>query len=189
MKLAWIGSAALALGVSAAIPSFASADSWRRDGDRSNLQAARDLDRRPAGDEGQVGDDVESEGQGDQRRRPRLGWGCRGSRSGNDGAGRQDRQRPRAGAIRRYPRPHARSLGAYLARIPLQPNSLRQERGNARQQIAHQIVGPCQQTGSLSGEQIDNWLAHFRKPCACFLHPTKRTLPSTIPSKQYRFSS
>ena len=31
MKLAWIGSAALALGVSAAIPSFASADSWRHD--------------------------------------------------------------------------------------------------------------------------------------------------------------
>jgi len=31
MKLAWIGSAALALGVSAAIPSFASADGWRHD--------------------------------------------------------------------------------------------------------------------------------------------------------------
>jgi hypothetical protein len=33
MKLAWIGSAALALGVSAAIPSFASADGWRHGDD------------------------------------------------------------------------------------------------------------------------------------------------------------
>lgn len=47
MKLAWIGSAALALGVSAAIPSFASAD-WRRD-DRSHERYEhdrRDYDRR-----------------------------------------------------------------------------------------------------------------------------------------------
>ena len=42
MKLAWIGSAALALGVSAAIPSFASADSWRRDGDRYHERYQRD---------------------------------------------------------------------------------------------------------------------------------------------------
>jgi hypothetical protein len=41
MKLAWIGSAALTLGVSAAIPSFASADSWRRGDDRYH-----DRDRR-----------------------------------------------------------------------------------------------------------------------------------------------
>lgn len=31
MKLAWIGSAVLALGVSAAVPGFAHADSWRHD--------------------------------------------------------------------------------------------------------------------------------------------------------------
>jgi hypothetical protein len=42
MKLAWIGSAALALGVSAAIPSFASADSWRRDDGRSHVRYERD---------------------------------------------------------------------------------------------------------------------------------------------------
>ena len=42
MKLAWIGSAALALGVSAAIPSFASADSWRRNDDRSHVRYERD---------------------------------------------------------------------------------------------------------------------------------------------------
>ena len=42
MKLAWIGSAALALGVSAAIPSFASADSWRRGDDRSHVRYERD---------------------------------------------------------------------------------------------------------------------------------------------------
>jgi hypothetical protein len=41
MKLAWIGSAALALGVSAAIPSFASAD-WRRDNGRVEARIERD---------------------------------------------------------------------------------------------------------------------------------------------------
>ena len=46
MKLAWIGSAVLALGVSAAIPSFASADSWRRHDDRGrDRHERRDYDR------------------------------------------------------------------------------------------------------------------------------------------------
>ena len=41
MKLAWIGSAALALGVSAAIPTFASADSWHRDNGRVQVRVER----------------------------------------------------------------------------------------------------------------------------------------------------
>ncbi|MDB5319900.1 MAG: hypothetical protein JWN40_1531 [Phycisphaerales bacterium] len=46
MKLAWIGSAALALGVSAMVPSFASADSWRRDNrDNGRVQVRIERDR------------------------------------------------------------------------------------------------------------------------------------------------
>jgi len=45
MKLAWIGSAVLALGVSAVVPSFASADSWRHDDRGRDRYERRDNDR------------------------------------------------------------------------------------------------------------------------------------------------
>jgi hypothetical protein len=41
MKLAWISSAALALGVSMAVPTMAHADNWRRDNDRDRVRIER----------------------------------------------------------------------------------------------------------------------------------------------------